>query len=330
MSSFYSKLNSGYYEAYSLGKYVTVFVENESDIPFWYRILKKYAPQRTFRIFPSSKGHFERGKPHVLKLSDGAGKFMLLCVDSDYDYLLQQSTSLSKLINTHPYIFQTYAYSIENYKCFAESLEGLCVQASLNDEPLFDFIEFLHQYSSIVYELFLFSFYLRKIDETAAFTNTEVAAVCGVQGKVNISQNAKEVLEKLQKTVEEKLTVLKNSHPDIDLQAIAQELTPLGVTRENTYLFIHGHTVYQSLVLILLKRIIKTLQDHKRAEFKQYTSDNKQLLSQKQREYSNQIRDVETLLDTNTDYDSCFLMRHIQRDVESYLHASVLCNPNEL
>ena len=39
------------------------------------------------------------------------------------DYFLQ-----SKIVNENIYIFQTYTYSIENYKCLAESLNRICRQ----------------------------------------------------------------------------------------------------------------------------------------------------------------------------------------------------------
>lgn len=320
MSMFHGKWNSDYHKASSLGKYVTVFVENEDDVPFWNRVLKKYAPQLKFRIFPSSKNNFERGKTHVLKLCDGLGDFMLLCVDSDYDYLLQNSTPDSHLINTNPYIFQTYTYSVENYKCFAESLGELCVQASLNDEPLFDFVEFLQQYSRAVYELFLFSFYLIKIGDTTALTNADFLALFGIQGKINISHNARSVLQKLQANVEKKLASLKKSHPNTALQTIAEELEPLGLNQENTYLFIKGHIIYQNLVLILL--VVANLRSNKESEFVKYPANNRQLLSQKQKEYHKQTLDIKTLLAANKDYDSCFLLQYIQRDIKKYLHLS--------
>ena len=327
MSLFQGKLNSDYYKAYSLGKYITVFVENETDVPFWSRVFKKYAPQLKFRIFPSFKNNFERGKTPLLKQGDGVGDFMLLCVDSDYDYLLQDATTISQRINTNPYIFQTYTYAIENYTCFAESLGELCVQASLNDEPLFDFVEFLHQYSQIVYEVFLCSFYLRKIGDPTTLTNDEFRSLFGIRGKVNISHNARYVLHELQANAEKKMTSLNGSHPNIDLQAIAEELGQLGLNRESTYLFINGHTIYQNVVLILLKSVVTTLRSKKQAEFVKYISGNQQDLVQKQQEYENQTLDIETLLAANTDYDACFLLQYIQRDIEAYVHKSISGRP---
>jgi len=38
MSLFDGKFNSDYFKAYSLGRWISVFVENEDDVPFWSRI----------------------------------------------------------------------------------------------------------------------------------------------------------------------------------------------------------------------------------------------------------------------------------------------------
>ncbi len=85
---------------------------------------------------------------------------MVICVDSDDNYLLQDATDDSKAINENPYIFQTYASSVENYRCFADSLADLCIRARLHDEPLFDFVEFLQSYSAVVdVHLYVCSFY---------------------------------------------------------------------------------------------------------------------------------------------------------------------------
>ncbi len=319
MSLFQGKLNSDYFKAYSLGKYVTAFVENEDDVPFWSRVLKQYAPNVEFRTTFAFREQLSRGKTDLLKLKDGTGAFMVICVDSDYDYLLQDATDDSKAINENPYIFQTYAYSVENYRCFADSLADLCIRASLHDEPLFDFVEFLQNYSAVVSELFLFSFCFRKIVDTSTFPIRDFSACFGIQGRINISDNARATLQKLQTITEQKVTAFKTSHPNVDLDALASELAQLGVQKTNTYLFIRGHTVYHALILPLLKSVVSILQTHKQAEFARQATGNRKRLSLKQKEYKNRILDIETLLAANTDYDDCFLMRNIQRDIENFV-----------
>lgn len=84
-------------------------------------------------------------------ISGNAGESMIACVDADYDYLLQGSTSMSRTINHNPYVFHTYAYAIENLQCCAESLHNVCVAVTLNDKPIFDFREYLRLYSEAIF-----------------------------------------------------------------------------------------------------------------------------------------------------------------------------------
>ena len=140
---------------------VTVYVENESDKPFWKRIFNRHKIKT--KIYPASRDSLGRGKPAVLKHKGKVGQYYILCVDSDYDFLLQNSTEMSRLINTNPYIFQTYTYSTENYQCFAESLEMVVLDATLEESAeIFDYISFLQDYSSIIYDLFIYSFHNEK------------------------------------------------------------------------------------------------------------------------------------------------------------------------
>ncbi|MGN0036877.1 MAG: DUF4435 domain-containing protein, partial [Bacteroidaceae bacterium] len=44
---------------------------------------------------------------------------------SDYDYLLQGTTRLSRRILYNPYILHTYTYAIENYRRLRRDLERL-------------------------------------------------------------------------------------------------------------------------------------------------------------------------------------------------------------
>ncbi len=114
---------------------ILVYVENEDDVPFWKHIFNKFKLKTL--ITPSThETDLTRGKENVLSFADRAGKFLLLCVDSDYDYLLQDTTKQSRQINQNPYIFQTYTYATENYKCWAESLAQLITEATLQDTSL--------------------------------------------------------------------------------------------------------------------------------------------------------------------------------------------------
>jgi len=295
-------------------KTIIVFVENEDDIPFWRGVFDRYAPHLNFEIsFPSH--HLARGKEEVLKIQ--AGEYLLLCVDSDYDYLLQDATQVSKRINQESYIFQTYAYSIENYKCYAESLRGVCVSSSLNDKEFFDLVEFLKLYSNIIYELFLYSYEFEKQGDNS-FTRDDFSKVIKILEKVNINEQGKQAIDALVNSVDCKLRELKTNNPDININSIAQELEVLGVNQDNTYLFVKGHVIYDNVVLMFLKPLDKLLKDEKIQEFKASSSDET-IYKNKFRQYEKQKTPIEDVLKLNTNYYSCFLMKKIERDVEIYL-----------
>ncbi len=321
MSRLLDNINSDYIMAINslkpkkAAKTIMVYVENEDDIPFWRDVLEKNAPQLNFKIsFPFH--NLERGKHKMLKQIQ-AGKYLLLCVDSDYDYLLQNSTRFSQLINNNPYIFQTYAYSIENYKCYADSLRNLCVSASLNDEELFDFTVFLKLYSNITYELFLYSFYFKKADDNS-FSLLEFSNTIKIIKKVDINEQGKSAIEALITSVNNQVTALKRMNPELDIDLIAKDLKKLGINKDNTYLFIKGHIIYDNVVLMFLKPLYNLLKNKKLQEFKTSASDNS-IQTNKINQYKKDITSIEYVLRLNTNYNSCFLMRKIEDDINFYL-----------
>ena len=133
------------------------YVESYDDIAFWRTLLAEFEnEERYFQVMLPSATSLAKGKKMVLMNTLNTtelGRSLIACVDSDYDFLLQGATNVSRKINRNPYIFQTYGYAIENFHCFAESLHEVCVQATLNDRHILDFPAFLKRYSQIAYPL---------------------------------------------------------------------------------------------------------------------------------------------------------------------------------
>lgn len=137
---------------------IVAYVESYDDVAFWRTLLSEFeTDEYYFQVMLPSSTSLAKGKKMVLMNTLNTaelGKSLIACVDSDYDFLLQGKTNVSHKINSSPYIFQTYAYAIENFHCYAESLHEVCVQATLNDRVLIDFPAFLKHYSQAVYPLF--------------------------------------------------------------------------------------------------------------------------------------------------------------------------------
>jgi Protein of unknown function (DUF4435) len=256
-----------------------------------------------------------------------------LCVDSDYDYLLQNSTEKAKLINENPYILQTYAYSIENYRCFAESLGQLITEVTLQDaDEIFEYEAFMQAYSQIVYELFLYSFYYERENQqreeahklayqtNKALVNTnlptfEIDEFCKIVSfeKIDVFGKGGKELEALQESVKTKLASL----PTIPkIEELKQELATLGVIPDNVYLFINGHTIQDNVVLMILKPIAKHLSTEKRKEIAQ-TEAGKQAKGDKHKEYEKHTKsiNIEIVLQTHKYYENSPLFAKILADV---------------
>lgn len=102
---------------------IIAYVESYEDIAFWKSLLAEFEnEERYFQVMLPSASSLTKGKKMVLLNTLNTaelGKSLIACVDSDYDFLMQGITPVSRKINNNEYIFQTYAYAIENYRCFA-------------------------------------------------------------------------------------------------------------------------------------------------------------------------------------------------------------------
>ena len=171
-------LNSQYFEAANAltskqaRRRIVAYVESYDDIFFWRTVLSRFEnEQRYFEVMLPSNKKLERGKKSVLMnfVGDRIGPDMIACVDADFDYLLQGVTAQSKKVIESPYVFHTYAYAIENLQCYAPSLHDVCVAVTLNDHRIFDFIDYLRQYSEAIFPLFVWSVWAQITERNSLF-----------------------------------------------------------------------------------------------------------------------------------------------------------------
>ena len=102
---------------YANGEYrlVNVFVEGYDDVAFWRGIFDDYETDRLkFEISVPPRKDLAKGKRVLLDMIPQSGPNLLLCMDSDFDYLFNGNTEQSRLVNESPYVFHTYAYATEN------------------------------------------------------------------------------------------------------------------------------------------------------------------------------------------------------------------------
>lgn len=343
MTSFTDYLNSDYLGAYAtllpktIPKSVFVYVESEEDIAFWRTILHPYETKEIrFKINLPSHTSLAKGKTKALARSNDifdnvtgeVGKFLLICIDSDYDYLLHDRYQIeakketARRINESVYIFQTYTYSIENLKCYAESLHSVCVAATFNDEQKIDFEAFMKLYSSIVYELFLWNLLFYSKGEESNFTLTSFCNTIKILEVIDIGEHGKTALGKVQERVKQKIAELQTNFPHYKAEILdfSNQFKQLGLKEDNTYLFVQGHTIFDNVALMLLKPLCNLLRDENRAKIKGIAKSKAQE-KEELNHYQNKVENLkpETILSANTEFKNCFLFLKIKQDIERYM-----------
>ncbi len=324
-------LDSDYWEAFNiiLNKDVTAYVEGIDDEDFWRDIFRKYAPSLQI-LFSSYSREQKTGKKYVLNKQNliNAGKSLILCVDSDYDYLIDNK----KLSNK--FVFHTYVNSIENYKLSPQGLLSIIQKSSrpYDKIKIFPFDIFLTEYSKCIYPLFLYILYFEKkklndiesrlesIETESLLTNKNLNEKLGLQSSQvkNISDDYISCIEFIKNNVTILLAELEEKYPEIKINDIEQNLKLKNISNSEIFWYIRGHLLYNSVITIIMQKLIKTYCKDTRDWYK--NNDETKL-----KEYNNKVKntDWKTLLDNNhldcLAFNCCPTLKYIERDITQYI-----------
>lgn len=302
---------------------IVAYVESYDDVLFWRTVLSNFEnADRYFEVMlptraSDGKKLLGRGKKSAVRcIMENSGKDMIACVDADYDYLLQGRTENSQLLLNTPYVFHTFAYAIENLQCYAQNLHNVCVMVTLNDHRIFNFEAFLQRYSEAVWPLFIWSVALYRMNLTGPMSISDMDKIIAT-GKTN-PENAEVILYKVRAKVQRKVNELRTSHPDVatTLPSVKEDLKALGVTAATTYLFIHGHHLFDKVVVPLVSNICSRLIHEREREIHQ-TSLHYTQMSNELSCYANSLENVASMLKKSTGY----LMAPVLSRVTSQLSA---------
>ncbi len=322
-------LNSRYFEAANkltskrARRRIVAYVESYDDIYFWRTVLSRFEnDQRYFEVMLPSHKKLERGKKSVLMnfIGDRIGPDMIACVDADYDYMLQGTTEQSRRVLESPYVFHTYAYAIENLQCYAPSLHDVCVSVTLNDHRIFDFEDYLQQYSEAIFPLFVWSVWAYRSGNYTRFSMTEFSRVID-PGGFNVF-NPQPSLDHLRRKVYSKVRQLQQEFPD-NKEAylkIKDEIQALGVTPSTTYLYIQGHHLFDNVVVPILNKVCNRLRMERQEEIVRTACHHMQRKNEMSC-YEHSLQDIRLMLKKNVGYIVSEPYRQTQQDIETYLSA---------
>lgn len=301
---------------------IIAYVESYEDVGFWRELLAGFETDECyFQVMLPSATTLSKGKKMVLMNTlntSELGKSLIACVDSDFDFLMQQATTSSRKINGNRYIFQTYVYAIENYRCYAENLHNVVVQATLNDRHLVDFNRYVRRYSEIAYPLFLWMIYFYSNHDTQTFPMYDFNLIVTLH-RIRV-KNLYQALEEMEKRVRNKLLHFEDQYPDLKLKVmnLGGELTKLGLQPDTTYLYIQGHHLMDNVVMKILDPICTMLRRQREDEIKRLAGHREQYRNELT-SYQNSQTNVEKVLKKTTGYKNLFLYQWLHADLEQFV-----------
>jgi hypothetical protein len=313
---------------------IACYVEGLGDVHFWKDVFDSFAPELNIIFYPYSReNHFKSGKQTILTEHNlkNAGASLILCVDSDLEYLLKNEPLFS-----HPYIFHTYTYSIENYKIFPQALARIVDKSSFPDASLrrFSFVNFIKDYSKVTYPLLRYILYFEKrkleqmagkqddvVSEPLVLENELKSVFCIKSNEIYLADNANDVIIGLKNRVSLMIDKIKKKYPDIDLSQIDSTLSELNVKEEETYWYLNGHIMYDCVAKIIMGKVISDYRKEKREWFN--LQEKTEILKAKQNEYKNRIKNIDWKTLMNDGYMYCLIslnrcppIQKIKQDVE--------------
>ena len=299
---------------------VTVMVEGYEDVAFWRGIFDCYESDKvTFEITVPLRKDLAKGKKTLLGQADKCGPNTILCMDSDFDYLFADQTEQAAEINSSPFMFHTYVYSTENYICYAPSLHNICVKATKNDTKIFDFEEFLADYSRTIYPAFLWYAYSAQSGMQRAFTLLDFKSTVRI-GYLDTERNGADTIAWLGRQVARRVVSLAEQYPKMAerMPAFERALLSRGVTPDNVYLFMHGHTLMDNVVMVALNAVCDKLRLMAGNKINNSAREGLSLTNELSN-YNNSLCNVRDALLFNENYKQCFLYKKLQSDIEQFL-----------
>ena len=273
-----------------------------------------------FEVMLPTQSTLNKGKRQALLalMRQGAGKDMIACVDADYDYLIQGNTHQSEFMLNNPYVIHTYVYAIENYQCYAPSLHNVCVMATLNDHILFDFNQFLSEYSRALFPLFVWSIMLYRKGEYHHFTITDFNIVATIK-HMRISQMG-EAVDKVRHKAFVKVKELQRKLPGRKEEYLKTKdsLLALGVTPETTYFYIQGHHLFDNVVAPTMQSVCDELRREREREIKSKALHSLQMQNELSA-YTKAQSDISSMLKKNQGYTQSAPYQRMIADIDKLL-----------
>ena len=213
----------------------------EADENFWTSIFNVALPdKKVMYYFVGQTSSSTACKSICLKYKDYTSPHFVLCIDSDFDFILEDK------FPDRPFVFHTVTYSWENHYCWSQQLDALL--HGVATECHFNFDNFVTRFSQLIYPC-LVKLIAAKRHNIAGWNLDDM---CTAMRKQQI--NKKAMLENdgtnAIALISDDLDWWQRNLSEVPRPLIeAEEIIFLnkGISPSNAYLYMQGHCVYDIL-----------------------------------------------------------------------------------
>lgn len=213
----------------------SVYLENKADIVFWDKILQEFRPGNYYYISYTRDNKILGGCKQCLKFKGLLSEKFFICIDTDIRF-----QSNDNKVSAKDYILQTYTYSWENHFCYAERLQKTMEIKCPEIANLFSFPSFLSKLSEIIFERFLYFLILNKRNFIQDHSITKFLLLLPqTHSPKDFEKQGSEYLKKIKYDLAPYVDATEETH-----------YKEIGINRNNTYLHIKGHYIYNLVKFI--------------------------------------------------------------------------------
>lgn len=241
MSDYYEALAVDYANQALIKRAIaTVYLENLNDEFFWKPQLE-YVKAGTYNFVGSSRNESNietSGSAQCLKFKGLLSEKFFVCMDSDY-----RNLGIGDAVSANDFIVQTYTYSWENHLCFADELQTRFTNAMKGKTPYvqFDFKIFLGKLSKCVFPMVLLYLSMRR-NGRVDFTTKKFNKLFEIRlDDSDYLNNGDGIIRKLNEGFASLQSAL--NYP-MNLKQETAHYARLGLSKNNAYLRMRGHTLY--------------------------------------------------------------------------------------
>lgn len=222
-------------------------VEDKADIRFWEQVLGPSVKGLKIKFIPfvENGGKKITGKSHILKSIDAAGPQYILCMDSDFDYLLDKDGFCAE-----NYILQTYTYSWENHYCRKEPLDEKWKEYSNSVAIGFDFIDFIKKLNEVLYAPLILLLLLKHDSRVEGTGKPTLTDMCNAFSKIQpnspemLKNNGEKIISVLKQNMAELFNAVGDWYTEDEISAFKSAMCRKGLDVETAHLYMQGHAVY--------------------------------------------------------------------------------------